>query len=239
MVYNQHMSENICPDILIVEDDDAYREALCDMLALEGLSSKGIGSVQSYNALADKQCFKLILLDRNLPDGDGIDILKVHRQQSHAPVVFITCEGQLEDRVAGLEADADYYMVKPVQNDELLAIVHRCLRRNASPLQSKAWVIDLVKWTLQDSDNHQVSLTRTEQSILNCFVGAPGLAVSRADIVRQLGKDPISYDYRRLEVAIRRLRKKIAEGGLGALPLESVYGFGYVLNFDLKTISSG
>lgn len=223
--------------VLIVEDDQVYCEALCDILRLEGLSPTGVCSVAAYNAIEDLESYALLLLDRNLPDGDGLEVLKKHRQISSIPVVFITCEGQLEDRVAGLEADADYYLVKPVQNDELLAIVHRCLRRNASPLQSKAWVIDLVKWTLQDSDNHKVSLTRTEQSILNCFVGAPGLAVSRADIVRQLGKDPLSYDYRRLEVAIRRLRKKIDEGGLGALPLESVYGFGYVLNVDLKTIS--
>ena len=225
--------------VLIVEDDQDYCEALCDILRLEGLNPTGVCSVAAYNAIEDLDSYALLLLDRNLPDGDGLGVLKKHRQLNSIPVVFITCEGQLEDRIAGLEADADYYLVKPVQNDELLAIVHRCLRRNSLPLQSEGWVLDMVKWTLQDSASNQVSLTRTEKSILHCFVGCPGLAVARAQIVRSLGKDPLSYDYRRLEVAIRRLRKKIDESALGTLPLESVYGFGYVLNLDLKTIASG
>lgn len=224
------------PRVLIVEDDQDYCDALCDILRLEGLSPTGVCSVAAYETTKDLETYALLLLDRNLPDGDGLGVLRKHRQINSVPVIFITCEGQLEDRIAGLDADADYYLVKPVQNDELMAIVHRCLRRSVSPLQSKNWFVDPVKWTLMNPDNHRLSLTFTEQSILKCFVDAPGIAVSRENIVRQLGKDPISYDYRRLEVAIRRLRKKISENGLGAFPLESVYGFGYVLNVDLKSI---
>lgn len=225
--------------ILVVEDDQDYLEALCDVLRLEGFEPTGITSVAGYEALHSPESYDLLLLDRNLPDGDGIDILKAHRQVSAVPVVFITCEGRLEDRVDGLDADADYYLVKPVQNDELFAILHRCLRRNHKTIESNCWVFDDVRWTLSDCDNKQITLTKTEKSVLCSFINRPGVAVSRAEIIRNLGKDPDTYDHRRLEVAVRRLRKKIEDNALAGFPLESVYGFGYVLNMTLKVKESG
>ncbi len=231
--------ENPQSKILVVEDDQDYLEALCDILRLEGWAPTGVSSVADYTALHSPESYDLLLLDRNLPDGDGIDILKAHRQLSAVPVVFITCEGQLEDRVAGLEADADYYLVKPVQNDELLAIVHRCLRRIHKTIEPNCWVLDDVRWTLGDSENNQITLTQTEKSVLSSFINRPGVAVSRAEIIRKLGKDPDTYDHRRLEVAIRRLRKKIEDSALSSFPLESVYGFGYVLNMSLKIKAAG
>ena len=231
--------ENAQSKILVVEDDQDYLEALCDILRLEGLEPTGVSSVAGYAALHSPESFDLLLLDRNLPDGDGIDILKAHRQVSAVPVVFITCEGRLEDRVDGLDADADYYLVKPVQNDELLAIVNRCLRRNHKTIESNCWVFDDVRWTLSDCDNKQITLTKTEKSVLCSFIKRPGIAVSRAEIIRNLGKDPDTYDHRRLEVAVRRLRKKIEDSALASFPLESVYGFGYVLNMSLKIKAVG
>lgn len=219
-------------DILVVEDDEDYREALCDMLGLEGFAALGVNSIAAFSALPNKDAYRLLLLDRNLPDGDGLEILKAHRKASSAPVVFITCEGRLEDRVAGLDADADYYLVKPVQNDELIAIVHRCMRRNQSSF-SEDWHLDPVKWLLQDPELVKVAVTRTEKLLLECFADNPGVALSREEIILSLGKDPETYDYRRLEVAIRRLRKKVEDNGLQTLPLDSVYGYGYVLNGSL------
>ena len=223
------------PDILIVEDDDNYRAALCDMLALEGFSADSVDSVQAFSRLPYRESYSLLLLDRNLPDGDGLEILKLHRQVSDAPVVFITCEGRLEDRVAGMDADADYYLVKPVKTDELLAIVHRCFRRQQLTTRSVGWLLDVRAWTLQDPEGHRTSLTRTETLLLRAFVKKPGIAVTRDEIIVSLGKEPTTYDHRRLEVAIRRLRKKSEIAQLAKLPLETVYGVGYVLNADLSS----
>lgn len=221
-------------DILVVEDDEDYRAALCDMLALEGYIADGVGSVQEFLALPNPDRYALVLLDRNLPDGDGLDILKIHRQISSAPVVFITCEGRLADRVAGLDADADYYLVKPVKTDELLAIVHRCFRRQQQSALSNGWFLDLVTWKLQDPEGHAAALTRTETMMLGAFANKPGVAVSRDEIIVALGKHPDTYDHRRLEVAVRRLRNKAELAQLVKLPLETVYGVGYVLNAELK-----
>lgn len=223
-------------DILVVEDDLDYQAALCDLLALEGYVAIGVGSIAEYQASSDKNLCAALLLDRNLPDGDGLEILKEHRQHSNAPVIFITCEGRLEDRVAGMDADADYYLIKPVNTDELLAIIRRCLRKNQVAPQG-VWMLDPIKWELRDPQQHVLGLTRTELLLLSSLSEKPGVAVSRDDVVLALGKSPESYDSRRLEVAIRRLRKKIEDSLLEPLPLESVYGFGYVLNADLKVIA--
>ena len=227
------MNEVVHFDILVVEDDLNYQAALCDLLALEGYSAKGLGSVAAYEACDDKYACLVLLLDRNLPDGDGLEILKSHRRHSAAPVVFITCEGSLEDRIAGMDADADYYLVKPVKPNELLAIIRRCIRK--IPLvTANSWRLDPVKWELRDPNQKPLLLTRTELLLLKSMVEKPGMAVSRDEIVRALGKAPDSYDERRLEVAIRRLRKKLEDSDLMMLPLETVYGFGYVLNTDLR-----
>lgn len=233
------MSKNpIDVNILVVEDDHDYREALCDMLALEGYYADGVGSVEAFYALAQKEKYKLLLLDRNLPDGDGLEILEAHRKISSVPVVFITCEGRLEDRVAGIDADADYYLVKPVNTNELLSIVQRCFRRQQPIVISKVWKVELVTWALQDPGGAQVSLTRTETLLLSAFADKPGVAVSRDEIIVGLGKHPDAYDHRRLEVAIRRLRNKVEAALLIKLPLETVYGIGYVLNAELKLQNS-
>lgn len=225
-------------DILVVEDDEDYRAALCDVLALEGYAADGISSIQAYSALPNKEKYTLMLLDRNLPDGDGLDILKMHRQDSSAPVVFITCEGRVEDRIAGIDADADYYLVKPVNTNELLSIVQRCFRRQQMIATSRGWVLDLITWSLQDPEGNQSSLTRTETFLLSAFADKPGVAVSRDEIIVALGKQPDAYDHRRLEVAIRRLRNKAEAAQLIKLPLETVYGIGYVLNAELKLQNS-
>lgn len=231
------MSEVVHPDILVVEDDLNYRAALCELLALEGYSAKGLGSIAAYEACDNKATCLVLLLDRNLPDGDGLDVLKTHRQHSTSPVVFITCEGSVEDRVAGMDADADYYLVKPVKSDELLAIIRRCIRKHPGA-GSDVWSLDPVKWELRDPKQNSLLLTRTELMLLKSMASKPGVAVSRDDIVKALGKSPVAYDLRRLEVAIRRLRKKVEESELGTLPLETVYGFGYVLNVDLRVVEA-
>lgn len=226
-------SKSTPPVILVVEDDLDYQLALCDLLALEGYAAQGVGSVAAYTAREDKYDCSVLLLDRNLPDGDGLEILKNHRQHSAAPVVFITCEGSVEDRIAGMDADADYYLVKPVKPDELLAIIRRCIRKHPGTSQDY-WLLDPVKWELRDPKHNSLLLTRTELMLLKSMTGKPGIAVSRDEIVKALGKSPAAYDLRRLEVAIRRLRRKVEESQLEALPLETVYGFGYVLNVDLR-----
>ena len=215
--------------ILVVEDETDLRSGLCDLLALEGYEAAGVGSIAAYHAWAENNHYDILLLDRTLPDGEGLDILRAHRNAHGLPVIIMSGKGQPEDRVAGLEADADYYLVKPVDVSELIALVRRFVRRREVPV-AQTYHLDGQRWKLHMPDKSIVSLTRSEMNLMGCFVEQPGMTVSRDEIIRALGGRPDVYDERRLEVMIRRFRKKIADSGYSDFPLATVYGVGYAFN---------
>lgn len=221
--------------VLLVDDEVDLREGLSDILSIEGFVCSGVGSIEEYRAWASEHTYDILLLDRNLPDGDGLEILALHRASRSSPVVIISCEGQLEDRVQGLEADADYYLVKPVVVEELIALTRRFARR-IDQRAKDAYGVDLQRWLLMFPDGRTVGLTRNEIKLMSCFVDRFGETVGRDEIIRALGGRPEVYDERRLEVMIRRLRKKIEDLGFSDFPLATVYGSGYVFNDDLKSV---
>lgn len=223
--------------ILIVEDETDFREGLCDLLNLEGFQAHGVGSLASYKAWRVSYTCDVLILDRNLPDGDGLDILKMHRRTEDTPAIFLTGAGQIEERVKGMQADADYYLVKPVVVDELIAILKRLERKLNDAGQADAWLLDTVRWKLTTPDGVKVSLTQNEVSIMACFIEKAGMLVGRDDVIEALaGSADLDYDPRRLEVAIRRLRKKIEEHEIKDFPLTTIYGKGYTFNSPLSSL---
>lgn len=221
--------------ILVVEDEEDLRSGLIDLLALEGYAVAGVGSISEYFAWTQKNPYQILLLDRTLPDGDGLEILRAHRGGHDAPVIIMSGKGTPEDRVAGLEADADYYLVKPIDVSELVALIRRFDRRRQKP-QEEVYQLDGQRWKLFMPDKGVVPLTRSEMNLMSCFVEQPGMTVSRDEIIRALGGRPDVYDERRLEVLIRRFRKKVTEAGYLDFPLATVYGQGYVFNEPLEMI---
>ena len=170
-----------------------------------------------------------MIVDRRLPDGDGLDIIRLQKQTKATITIVITAKGQLDERVAGLDANADYYLVKPVATSELLALLRRLNRRMNSD-QMSGWKIDPRTWNLQTPKGQHSKLTRREFSVMSCFIGRPGQTASKEEVIRALGEDPLQYDTRRLEVLIRRLRKKIEDVASEEFPLITVYGIGYSFN---------
>ena len=225
------------PKILIVEDEDDFREGMVELLKLESFDANGVGSIKEYLEWIKQNQYDILILDRNLPDGDGLDILRMHHKQSDADSIVLSCEGQQHDRILGMNADADYYLVKPFPSDELLAILHR-IKRRQSAAQSKdsdVWQLSLVRWEMKIPGGLEIKLTRSEFALLNCFVHQSGQVVTRDEIVGGLGFNPAIYDNRRLEVMLRRLRKKIEDAGVVKFPLQTVYGVGLVFNGVMKT----
>lgn len=222
--------------ILIVEDETDFREGLCDLLNLEGFQALGIGSVASYRAWRTSNSCDLLILDRNLPDGNGLEILKVHRRTENTPAILLTGAGQIEDRIEGMNADADYYLVKPVVIEELIAILRRFERKLDEVGQADAWLLDPVRWHLTTPGGIKIALTKNEMAIIACFIEKAGMTVSRGDVIEALGGDPRTYDPRRLEIAIRRLRKKMEEGTTETFPLTTVYGEGYTFNSPISSL---
>jgi DNA-binding response OmpR family regulator len=222
--------------ILIVEDEHDFREGLIELLKLKGFDAAGVGSLAEYHLWVTQHGYDILILDRNLPDGDGVDILKNHQLLKGAGSVILSCEGQPEDRILGMNADADYYLVKPVQFNELLAIVNRIVRRRetSAPASHLEWSLNIVRWQIITPDQREIELTRSEFALLSCFVDKPGVVVPRDQIIIGLGFNPMVYDASRLEVMLRRLRKKIEDAGIEKFPLQTVYGVGLAFNEALR-----
>lgn len=223
--------------VLIVEDETDLREALCDILNLEGFSAHGVGSIAEYREWRKNGSFDLLVLDRILPDGDGLYILKEHRQTDSTPTIIITCEGQTADKIAGMTADADYYLVKPIVIEEFIAILRRLSRRIVPDTRLQhTWVLDTVRWQLKAPLGSSVPLTRSELNLLSNFVEKSGITIDRDSIIQTLGYNPKYYDLRRLEILVRRLRNKVEKSGVAEFPLSTIYGIGYAFVFPLSKI---
>lgn len=218
--------------ILIVEDERDFREGLLELLRLEGFDSYAVDSIAGYQRWSSCNRYDILILDRNLPDGDGLDILK--NQDESCNSIILTCEGQSHDRIRGLNADADYYLVKPFPTDELIAILHRIERKMTGHAEPDEWMLNKIRWEIRTPNKLEIELTRSEFALLNCFIGKPGVVISRDEIIRGLGFNPIDYDNRRLEVMLRRLRKKIEDAGVVKFPLQTVYGVGLAFTEKLK-----
>ncbi len=225
------------PKVLIVEDEADFRDGLVELLKLESFDASGVGSIQEYLNWIKQNQYDILILDRNLPDGDGLYILRNYHKQSDADSIVLSCEGQPHDRILGMNVDADYYLVKPFPSDELLAILHRIERRQGAvqSADSETWRLNTVSWELKAPNHLEIELTRSEFALLNCFVHKSGQVISRDEIIKGLGFNPEIYDNRRLEVMLRRLRKKIEDAGVVKFPLQTVYGIGLVFNGVMRT----
>jgi DNA-binding response OmpR family regulator len=225
-------------NILVIEDEIDFREVLVDLLKLKGYEATGIDSIAAYSRIENRDSFHLIILDRTLSDGDGLDILKLHRQISNIPVIILSGLGDADERVRGLTADADYYLVKPVVMPELLAIIKRYSQKEITSLkkQQSKWTLLLQRWQLISPNRVVIELSNSETLFLNCFKNTEGMGVDRNIIIESLGYRREAYDVRRLESLVSRLRNKVKDVGAEAFPLNTVYGTGYAFNEPLVVL---
>lgn len=225
-------------NILVIEDEIDFREVLVDLLKLKSYEATGIDSIAAYSRIENPDHFHLIILDRTLPDGDGLDILRLHRQRSNIPVIILSGLGDADERVRGLTADADYYLVKPVVMPELLAIIKRYSQKEIESLnkQPSKWILLLQRWQLISPNGVVIELSNSETLFLNCFKNTGGTGIDRNIIIESLGYRREAYDVRRLESLVSRLRNKVKDAGVEAFPLNTVYGTGYAFNEPLDIL---
>jgi DNA-binding response OmpR family regulator len=223
--------------IQIIEDETDFSQPLTEVLEATGYATRVAVSIAAYKAEADIAKIDLLILDRTLPDGDGLSLLPEIRQRSNLPVIVLTGMSAIHERVHGMNADADHYLVKPVDIDELLAIIQRHKRKKSRdvPGRTGAWKLDARAWVLTSPSGMAASLTQREARLIGVFAGIPGEPVHRDQLVAAMGFAPGAYDFRRLETMMSRLRKKLSESGLEEFPLVTIYGGGYALHADLVT----
>ena len=219
--------------LLIIEDENEINEIVVQFFKSEGHT---IESAKTYKAALDKVCdfeYDCIILDLNLPDGDGLDIIrKLKKDKSECCIVVISARNSLEDKIEGLELGADDYLAKPFSMSELNARIKSVVRR-AHFAGSKAVEFNELK-LLPDSrqlfvNGSEVLLTPKEFDILCYFFMNKNRVLTRENIVEHLWGDTMgisadSFDF--IYTHIRNIRKKIASAG-GKDYIHSIYSIGY------------
>jgi DNA-binding response OmpR family regulator len=178
------------------------------------------------------------VLDLGLPLEDGLFIARRLRQQQPVlGIVMLTARGSLDDRLAGLEEGADAYLVKPVDMRELVGTLHSVLRRlTVVAPPSEAWLLYPDTLSIGSPSGELVALTATEMNLLKCLAEAAPDPVSRETLAAAMGHPEPDFDYRRLEVAFSRLRKKIDTTLAVESPIRSARGRGYVFAAPVRLL---
>jgi DNA-binding response OmpR family regulator len=215
--------------LLVVEDEPELREAMITYFCSEGFHCKGVGSLRDAHQSLDQKKPDILVLDLGLPDGDSLTLID-DPKLSHLGVIVTTARSRAEDRLIGLKKGVDAYLVKPIQLEELALVIrnlHRRLRVQTN-LESKAcWRLQSIQWTLISPSGASLVLTRSEVLVLTELALAVGTGASRGALISRLGHNPETYDWRRMEILMRRLRNK-CKSILGLeLPVRTVHGYGY------------
>lgn len=214
--------------VLLVEDDTVLGAAVRDQIAADGHSVDWVMRLdRAVDALASA-VYDLVLLDLMLPDGRGIPFLKVLRGRGDVtPVIILTALDQVSDRIDGLNAGADDYMVKPFDLAELSARIGSVARRyvgNPNPLITLGPLeIDVAARSIH-KDGRPVVLTAREWVLFEAFLQRPGQLLSKNQLEERLYSFDTEIDSNAIEVHVSRLRKK-----LGAHVIETERGLGYRL----------
>ena len=226
--------------LLIVDDDQRIRELLQKYLMRNGFMVSIARDAAQAKRLLKGLAFDLIVLDIMMPEQDGLSLTRELRETIDTPILLLTARNEVEDRISGLEAGADDYLPKPFEPKELLLRIHAILRRMpevAPPedtpkmLSLGATRYDVQKGELWDGDT-QIRLTSTELELMRIFSKNLGQALSRMDLVTQMGREDGNSQDRAIDVQITRLRKKIETNPKEPRYLQTVRGSGYMLACD-------
>ncbi|CAG9182722.1 response regulator [Cupriavidus pinatubonensis] len=217
--------------VLLIEDEPWLGEAVRDQIEKDGHPTDFVASIAEARRHLAAANYDLILLDLLLPDGRGLDFLREIRSGgSTVPVIILTALDQVSNRIAGLNAGADDYLVKPFDLSELSARVSAVSRRyagNPNPLVTLGELhIDTAGRSVMRGDEH-VDLTASEWALLEALIQRPGMIVSRSRLEDRLYSFNEEIGSNTIEVHMSRLRKK-----LGADVIETLRGLGYRLKRD-------
>jgi two-component system, OmpR family, response regulator MprA len=219
--------------ILVVDDEPAVREAVDRALRLEGYETElAADGAQALEALADRAPDALVL-DLLMPHVDGLEVCRRLRAAGdHTPVLVLTARDAVPDRVRGLDAGADDYLVKPFALEELLARLRALLRRGGGGERTETRrYADLELDTLGHTvhrGRRPIELTRTEFLLLELFLRHPRQVLTRTQIFERVWGYDFGPGSNSLEVYVGYLRRKLEAGGEPRL-LQTVRGVGYVL----------
>jgi DNA-binding response OmpR family regulator len=218
---------------LVVEDDASLREVATLILERTGFSVASAGDGRRALDAFRSERFDLVLLDLMLPNVDGFEVCREIRRTSQVPIVMLTARSATSDLVTGLELGADDYVMKPFDVPELTARVRAVMRRatmdrraDDGPLVAGALVVDPTA-VRAELDGSPLTLTATEFRLLLELLRHRGETLSRESLLRQVWGYDFLGDSRLVDVAVWRLREKLADDPKSPVYIVTVRGFGY------------
>jgi two-component system response regulator MprA len=217
--------------ILIIEDDEEILRVLKRVLTYEGYIVDTALTGQAGLTLAQEQVPDLVVLDWMLPKMDGLEVCRRLQKLGNQPIMMLTAKDTTQDRVQGLDAGADDYVVKPFEIEELLARIRALLRRTAA---DRVKVLEFADLKLDSSSrqairgDREIELTAKEYDLLELFMRHPRQVMTREVIFDQVWDYDFGGESNVLDVYIRYLRQKLEELGEPRL-IYTVRGVGYVM----------
>lgn len=220
--------------LLLVEDDEILGDGLAAGLKMEGYAVDWLTNGTLADEALKMNCYELVVLDLNLPDMDGLSVLRALRaRKDETPVLVLTAKDTIPDRVEGLDGGADDFVIKPFELDEVCARLRALARRNegrSTPtIEYKGIVLDPASHQVTFNDE-KVELSQKEFEILSFLMGNIGRVVSRARLEESLYSWSSDIESNTVEVHIHYLRKKL-ESGI----IRTVRGVGYIIDSENET----
>lgn len=225
--------------VLVVDDDARIRALIGRYLARNGFWVTGARDAAHARRLLEALDFDLLVLDVMMPGESGLELTASLREHLAVPILLLTARGEADDRIRGLEAGADDYLAKPFEPRELLlrinAILRRLPRAEAQPEAPRMLRLGAVRYDAGRGEmwrgEELVRLTATEAMLMRLLAGRPHEAVSRHELMEDLGGEA-EVQERAVDVQITRLRRKIEADPKAPRYLQTVRGSGYMLAPD-------
>lgn len=228
--------------VIVVEDDEDLREETVFGLCVGGVEATGVSDAPALYRELIREPADIVVLDVGLPGESGIEIakyMKAAQPTRVSGIIMLTGHGGVEDRVAGLQSGADIYLVKPIHPEELAAYVKSLYRRmqtgSVGPSHNVAWRLSVSQWRLTCPSGANTILSHHESVVLELLTRNAGRVVTRREIIaKALNQDPMTYDDRRLEAIVSRLRKKLHQLQPLSQPLKAAHGSGYIFTEPIE-----
>ena len=224
--------------ILVVEDNDGLREATVDFLRAQGHEVTGVVCAEEVDDTPTPDLPDLYLVDVNLPGEDGFRLTeRIRRSQPRAGIVLMTARGQLTDRLDGYGSGADNYLIKPVEQAELLACLSSLARRLKATARQDAAGLQLDTQTQRlTGPRGAVALTHGEGLLLAAFCRAAGQKLERWQVMQLVDPKDKGLVPANLEMRISSLRKKLGTCGATGEAIRTLRGFGYALTCPVRIL---
>ena len=235
------------PHIVIVDDEAPARDMVGDYLKMHGFTVTLCDGGKTLRAELERSSPDLVVLDLNMPEEDGLSIIRDLKSRTNIPVIMLTATASPIDRVVGLEIGADDYLAKPCELRELMARIRSVLRRSAPPPQTQSqaapeksdkgmlvrfgtkW-LDMHAQALRDDEGNEHPLTASEFSLLRVFAANPKRVLSRERLLELANaRDSEAFD-RAVDLRIMRIRRKIEFDPSKPAVIRTIRGGGYLFS---------